>query len=268
MHELSYQFTIFQQKLSRKWHEKAGLGTALAKTDIVRMLAQRWGLETYLELCTRLTGNFYHALDRSAFAATWRLMYNCPVDFSDGLPIDYRTDGFDIAPLLAQLARDQRGIDICLIDGWHTYDCARRDMRAVYDLLPEGGVMVVHDVLPPASIVSPSWHPGAWCGVAYRAYLDFVLAEPGVDYRTVNADFGCGIVAKGRSLQDFCDLRPVRPELIAGWRAIPPDADAFPFFARHHRALLRVISPRAFMRRIADRALSRERPLAMATAAD
>ena len=50
-------------------------------------------------------------------------------------------------------------------------------------------------------MASPVWIPGSWCGVAYKALFDFVLARNDFDYRTVNADYGCGIIVKNRTIR-------------------------------------------------------------------
>lgn len=57
--------------------------------------------------------------------------------------------------------------------------------------------MVVHDCSPPdEALTSPDFVPGEWCGVTYRAYLDFVLARRDLRYLTVDTDYGCGVVRK------------------------------------------------------------------------
>ena len=90
------------------------------------------------------------------------------------------------------------------MDGWHTYDCTIRDLTLAYDLLADGGVLVVHDCLPPTELMaSPAWVPGSWCGVVYKAFLDFVLARNDLDYCTVNLDYGCGIIVKNRAVLPF-----------------------------------------------------------------
>ena len=38
----------------------------------------------------------YREIDRAYFAVSHRLMYRCPSDYADGLPIDFRSIGLDI----------------------------------------------------------------------------------------------------------------------------------------------------------------------------
>src|SRR5262249_34370891 len=147
-------------------------------TDLIDVIAKKLNLRSYLELCTRTTGNFYREINRSRFKTSRRLMYNCPVNFDDGLPIDFRSVDFEIKNAIERLKADNDQVEICLVDSWHTYDCSIRDLITAYDLLADGGVLVVHDCLPPnASVASPVPQPGEWCGVSYKAFLDFVLGQ-------------------------------------------------------------------------------------------
>ena len=80
-------------------------------------------------------------------------------------------------------------------------------------------------------MASPVWRPGSWCGVAYKALFDFVLARNDFDYRTVNVDYGCGIIVKDRTIHterlfQFSD----NSALIDNWFAIRnDDQNAFRF---------------------------------------
>lgn len=180
-------------------------------------------------------------------------MYNCPDNFDDGLPIDFKIAGFDIGTAIAKLKTAADKVDICLVDGWHIYDCAIRDLTCAYDLLADGGVLVVHDCLPPNELIaSPMWHPGEWCGVSYKAYLDFVLDRTDLRYCTVDVDYGCGIIFKNCSLKITEDASSStrKSGLVAGWFAIRDnDQAAFQFFRRNHTQLLRLISARTFVRK-------------------
>ena len=61
---------------------------------------------------------------------------------------------------------------------------------------------------PCTSVVSVPPVPGPpWCGVTYKAFLDFVLKR-GLNYLTVDTDYGCGIITKA--------------EGILGPQALPP----------------------------------------------
>ena len=104
----------------------AGLGrpSNFSKTDLIDVIAKQFSCVHYLELCTQTTGNYYREINHRQFKSTRRLMYNCPVTFDDGLAIDFRIADFDIADAIGTLNKSPDKIDICLVDGWHTYECA------------------------------------------------------------------------------------------------------------------------------------------------
>jgi Methyltransferase domain len=219
------------------------------KVDIVHRLAERFGYRRYLEIATSTTGNFYHLIDRSRFDDCRRLLYNSPPDFSDGYPIDYSSQTLEISGPLAAIAAEGRRFDIMLVDPYHTYKTSRRDLEASWTLLERGGAMVVHDCLPPSeNIAQPDFTPGPWCGVTYKAYLDFVLAHPGVRYAAVDTDYGCGIVRKSIPSCAALLRRYRQRREIAEWRRLGDDYSAvWRFFEAHRKSLLKVIDVNAFL---------------------
>lgn len=138
----------------------------LSKTDIVNRLATRFGLGNYLEICTPSTGNQFSLIERHVFTTTRRLMYLSPLSFQDGMSIDFRSPDEDISDAVAAVQASDIKVDICLVDGWHRYSTAIRDLREANAILTEGGVLVVHDCLPPRrDVASPKFRKGEWCGV-------------------------------------------------------------------------------------------------------
>ena len=238
----------------------AGLGrpSDFSKTDLIDVIAKRFNCVHYLELCTQTTGNYYREINPRQFKSTQRLMYKCSVTFDDGLPIDFRIADFDIANAIGNLRKSPNKIDVCLVDGWHTYECAFRDLTCAYEILADGGALVVHDCLPPnEGVASPSPIAGEWCGVSYKAFLDFVLARNDLDYCTVDIDYGCGVIFK-RGFIDSQALSLAKPDsnLMRAWFDVGGDAVAvFEFFKRNQSALLRLISPKVFLRTIKSKAV-------------
>jgi hypothetical protein len=234
--------------------------TNFGKTDLIYVISKKLKLKNYFELCTASTGNRYAEIDRSRFRSARRLMYNCPANFDDGLPIDHKVVGFDIADAVKQLTINSTKFDICLLDGWHTYDCAMRDLTCAYELLADGGVLVVHDCLPTAeSTSSPTWIPGEWNGLTYRSFLDFVLGRDDLDYLTVDIDYGCGVIFKNRAIE-FDRPSPAfeEPTLLADWVAVRNnDRTAFRFFRQNHKNLLRLISAKTFVREFSRQSVTR-----------
>lgn len=239
----------------------------LSKMEIIGLLAARFGFTRYLELCTATTGNFYKDLDLKRLPKAHRLMYNCPADFDDGLKIDFRSENFNIAECLSAMSRDKLRFDIILVDGFHEYELAYRDLGAAFDLIDESGMLVVHDCLPPnAATAAPRFMPGEWCGTNYKAYLDFVH-ERRLRHCTVDTDYGCGIICKrdlrshwaklGRTVGgSFLDpssrrraARARRKRAWREWNCIGNDfGRAFMVLQAHQKDLLNLISCDEFLR--------------------
>ena len=165
----------------------------LNKARLINHLAEVHGYRHYLELCTLSTGRRYAEIDRSRLETCVRLMYRCPDDFDDGLPIDYRSSSLDIGECLKTISDEGRRFDIALVDSWHEYATSWRDLVEGFLLIREGGTLVVHDCLPPRSeIAVANYIPGEWCGVGYQAYVDFISQRRDLAVYTVDTDYGCG----------------------------------------------------------------------------
>jgi hypothetical protein len=66
-------------------------------------------------------------------------------------------------------------------------ECSIRDLRDALSLLRVGGTLVEHDCDPPdRQHAIPHDVPGGWCGVMYKAFLDFVIRSHAVEYFTVD----------------------------------------------------------------------------------
>jgi hypothetical protein len=236
------------QRMKRRILLELDRPTAFNKTDLIHLISKRLKLRNYLELCTPTAGRRYGEIERVRFRTARRLMYNCPINFDDGLPIDYKIADFYIEDALTELKLSADKVDICLVDAFHTYDFTTRDVTYAYDLLADRGVLVVHDCSPPNEAwASPTFAPFDWSGESYRSYLDFVLARDDLDYCTVDVDYGCGIIFKNRTVDM---IAPVEPKLVSEWFAVHDDQQlALRFFFKNRAKLLRLISGKDFIRR-------------------
>jgi len=83
-----------------------GRPSAFGKTDLIHLVSTRLKLRNYLELCTSTTGHNYWDIMRWRFNNSRRLMYNCPDNFDDGMPIDLKIESCDIGPAISKLKMD------------------------------------------------------------------------------------------------------------------------------------------------------------------
>ncbi len=216
------------------------------KVHLLGAVSAALNLRRYLEVTTTLTGGRYDEAVQLEWDACMRLVYRLDAHVPrDKLTIDFESPDDDIAAPLAEINRRGLTFDLILIDAHHTYECAIRDMRAALPLLAPGGVMLVHDCNPSShDIAAPQWHDRLWCGVSYKAYLDVCVANPGFDYFTIDADFGCGVIMRPRRLAHAARNR-VRArrqrDLARQWQAASVDDDtAYAFFDANRQQLLRL----------------------------
>lgn len=84
--------------------------------------------------------------------------------------------------------------DIILVDGDHSHPQVHRDVGNGLRLLKSGGVLVMHDCLPPTH-----QHEGpGFCGTAWRAFAK-TRELPDIESYCLDLDWGVGIVEKKRN---------------------------------------------------------------------
>jgi Methyltransferase domain len=102
----------------------------------------------------------------------------------------------------------QRGVDVALIDGLHTYQQVLRDVDNVLPYLRDDGVIVVHDCNPsspsrgcPAESFADfraknGWWRLLWSGDVWKAIVALRCRDD-LRVAVLDCDFGVGIVRKG-----------------------------------------------------------------------
>jgi len=224
---------------------------AWTKVDIIHHLAAANAASSYLEICTTTTGGRYAEIDQSRFAICHRLMSLCPDGYNDGLKIDFRSADKKIGGCVEEIARAGLRYDVILVDPWHEYDTSMDALVAAIELLADGGTVVVHDCLPTVEEeATPQHRHGAWCGVTFKAYLDFLIARPHLVYCTIDTDYGCGLIRQlgwrdqllalvRTMLRRFEPRHGERVESFGKWRSLDDNyAAAYRFLSAHRVALL------------------------------
>jgi hypothetical protein len=102
------------------------------------------------------------------------------------------------------------GIDVCFVDGLHTYEQALRDVVNALKYLKPGGVILVHDCNPVSEIMGcpaesinelirrgiPGWD-GAWSGDVWKAIVHLRSRHQDLRAFVLDCDTGVGIVTRG-----------------------------------------------------------------------
>ena len=123
-------------------------------------------------------------------------------------------------------------IDVCFIDGMHTYAQALQDFTNAFNHLSEKGFIVMHDCSPPlAAAADPanSHYPEKgwmWCGDVWKALVYLRSTRDDLHIFVLDADYGIGVITRGKpenmlhfTLQEiqqmtYDDLAQHRKELL------------------------------------------------------
>jgi hypothetical protein len=89
--------------------------------------------------------------------------------------------------------------DIIFIDGLHLAEQVYRDITNSLKWLEDDGTIVVHDCKPPSERSQSREHvSGEWSGDVWKAYVKLRKENPNISMYTVDTDYGCGIIQKGK----------------------------------------------------------------------
>jgi hypothetical protein len=218
----------------------------MRKTDIVNLLARKFGCRKVLEISTPTTGGKFAGIDAARLAACDRLVYNCRNDLDDGNVYSFRTPAPSSKDLIETLVADGRKYDLVFVDAYHTESCSAEDLAGAFSLIEPGGWVVVHDCSPTnPDVVAPSFTSGEWCGLTYATFIDFIIGRTDLRFFTVDCDYGCGAIQK--TSLDKPQLRRDDPIAKQWLETRPDDGQRFSTFDTYRRRLLNLMSPEAFL---------------------
>lgn len=175
----------------------------MKRTDIINHLAKKINAKTYLEIGVRdHTQNF----DKIT------------IQYKVG--VDPCVEGFDREPTYKLtsddfFAQNTETFDIIFIDGLHEALQVERDILNSLDFLNEGGFIVCHDMNPiiyerQLSRHNPKYHEwffrekekgnhecSLWNGDCWKAFVKLKIYRDDLVMKTVDTDFGVGVIHKG-----------------------------------------------------------------------
>jgi SAM-dependent methyltransferase len=201
---------------------------ATYRHDIINYLIEQNGYQTYLEIGICNPDLNFHKIE-----APIKVGVDPAVPNSTG-------PNWEIVRISSDaFFEENRGnFDIIFVDGLHLGDQALRDIENGFRILNAGGVIVVHDCNPPTE-----WHTrpieeyeidnSPWNGTVYQGFLA-ATQHPNVDFCTVNADWGCGILKKIDETQDI-----LFENFKVSWST----------FNKHRNEMLKLTSPEEFRKK-------------------
>jgi hypothetical protein len=153
------------------------------RTDIINSLIEAKGLQSYLEIGVQ-RASFNHNLvkcERKVGVDPF------PIEPAENQYLSTSDEFFD---------SNEELFDLIFIDGDHTEDQVDTDISNALMSLNHGGVIVLHDCLPPSE-----WHQRPsesnpelpWNGTTWKAVLRHFNSSPYLCY-IVDCDWGCGVI--------------------------------------------------------------------------
>lgn len=214
----------------------------LKKYDIVNHLIKKYNFNNYLEISTPTTGACYDKIIQNNGCEITKelLFYYIDSNLNNSSLRDdlqnFNCINFDIG--VSQLK--QKKYDLIFVDPFHTFEQSKIDIETAYNLLSDDGIIVVHDCYPKSiDLVSDYYHKGSWCGVTYKAFIDFNMNHNMVQTYVVDCDYGCGIIFKNKK-RDIPYKIPDNMSLN--------DVSEFNYFINNAIELLNVISCEEFLK--------------------
>lgn len=172
-----------------EWNsQKAGADIAkvgLIRTDLINMIIDRFGLESYLEIGIAGGKNFSQV----------KAELKAGVDPDPGSEAQYRMSSdrfFSILP-------DNKKFDLIFVDGLHEEQQVLRDIHNALSHLAPDGFILVHDCNPlqeEHQFAEQVLHE--WCGTVWKAWARLRCTRPDLEMCVVDADWGLGVIRRGK----------------------------------------------------------------------
>ena len=162
------------------------------RTDIINHLAKKNNAASYLEIGVGCASNFTGV----------NISYKAGIDpkWSPSVTHLMTSDEF--------FSQNKDYFDIIFIDGLHHAEQVYCDIINSLKFLNLGGYIVCHDMAPSREGIQiipreESENPmrGAWLGDCWKAFVKLRAERDDLVMRTVNTDFGCGIIERNASIK-------------------------------------------------------------------
>ena len=195
---------------------------------IAQALLDALGRETYLEIGVN-TGNSFIPIKAKrkwgvdpCYALTRRRLMKYSVFSFLGINVEqlFRMTSDEFFSKKEKLL-GLYGIDVCLVDGLHTYEQALKDVLSSFKYLKPNGVILLHDCNPSTELMAlpaagiedlirkgnPQWD-GAWSGDVWKAIVHLRALRNDLDAFVLDCDTGIGIVTKrpARHLLSYSEI--------------------------------------------------------------
>jgi hypothetical protein len=119
-------------------------------------------------------------------------------------------------------------IDMCFIDGLHTFEQSTKDVLNTLKVLRSGGYIMLHDCCPPnkasaaelrsfedGSVANIEGWTGEWCGDVWKTIVTMKKLFPKFEIGVFDCDYGIGVIKKTHEISyNFADIQPLFNEVL------------------------------------------------------
>lgn len=113
--------------------------------------------------------------------------------------------------------------DVIFIDGLHHYDQVSRDVENALNVLNDGGIIIIHDMLPvneKEAVVPIPEIKQVWLGDVWRLAFD-LSNRSDIRFKLTLIDHGCGVVCKGTQEPKNIISSNTWDFYVANWNKLP-----------------------------------------------
>jgi ectoine hydroxylase-related dioxygenase (phytanoyl-CoA dioxygenase family) len=163
----------------------------LQYSDIVNLLARRYGLKSLLNIYEPDTALDHTDLDGTWFEAIDRLVYSCSGTIADGPYATYQTTSpywRELADAIYTARDGNPCYDLLSLNPAERNPLDVADFRAVWNLLRPGGILTLYNCS--RSAISSS------AGRTVESLVDFASRTAGAEFYTIALGNGCAVLRK------------------------------------------------------------------------
>jgi hypothetical protein len=181
----------------------------MTRVDIINHLISECGYESYLEIGVRDPDQCFNWINCKIKTSVDPKVE--PEGTPPGVEYDYELTSDTFFRMLDsdKLKLSPKTLwDIIFIDGLHTAEQVHRDIENSLNHLSEHGVIILHDCSPPDAnharddyyaLCFEDGQPMPWNGTVWKAVYHMRTSRPDLVIRTVDTDWGVGIIHRGQS---------------------------------------------------------------------